>query len=78
MLGAGALLLLYLVLIGRGLRVAIERDDAFGKLLATGLTTIVAVQTFVDRGGRDPADPADRASPCRSCRTGVRAWSPTS
>jgi cell division protein FtsW (lipid II flippase) len=46
MLGAAALLLLYLVLIGRGLRIGIERTDAFGKLLATGLTAIVALQTF--------------------------------
>ena len=46
MLGAAALLLLYLVLIGRGLRIGIERTDSFGKLLATGLTSIVALQTF--------------------------------
>jgi cell division protein FtsW (lipid II flippase) len=47
MIGASALLLLYLVLIGRGLRVAMERTDGFGKLLATGLTAIIALQTFV-------------------------------
>jgi cell division protein FtsW (lipid II flippase) len=47
MIGASALLLLYLVLIGRGLRIALDRTDGFGKLLATGLTTIVALQTFV-------------------------------
>ena len=46
MIGAGTLLLLYLVLIARGLRVGMERNDAFGKLLATGLTTILALQTF--------------------------------
>jgi cell division protein FtsW (lipid II flippase) len=46
MIGAGSLLLLYLVLIARGLRVGMERSDAFGKLLATGLTTILALQTF--------------------------------
>ena len=51
LLGTSALLLIYLALIGRSLRVAVERDDAFGKLLATGLTTIVAVQTFVIVGG---------------------------
>jgi cell division protein FtsW (lipid II flippase) len=51
MIGAAGLLLLYLVLIGRGLRVAIERTDAFGKLLATGLTTIFALQTFAIVGG---------------------------
>ncbi|HEY6565926.1 MAG TPA: FtsW/RodA/SpoVE family cell cycle protein, partial [Actinomycetota bacterium] len=46
MIGAGSLLLLYLILIARGLRVGMERSDAFGKLLATGLTTILALQTF--------------------------------
>jgi len=34
-------------LIGRGLRVALERADSFGKLLATGLTSVIALQTFV-------------------------------
>ena len=51
MIGAAGLLLLYLVLIGRGLRVAIERTDSFGKLLATGITTIFALQTFAIVGG---------------------------
>ena len=51
MIGASALLLLYLVLIGRGLRIALERNDGFGKLLATGLTAIVALQTFVIAAG---------------------------
>ncbi|MGZ8631348.1 MAG: FtsW/RodA/SpoVE family cell cycle protein [Actinomycetota bacterium] len=46
MIGAVALLLLYLILIARGLRIAMERTDTFGKLLATGLTTILALQTF--------------------------------
>jgi len=46
MVGAVSLLLLYLVWIARGLRVAMERVDAFGKLLATGITTIIALQTF--------------------------------
>ena len=51
MIGAAGLLLLYLVLIGRGLRIAIERTDAFGKLLATGITTIFALQMFAIVGG---------------------------
>jgi cell division protein FtsW (lipid II flippase) len=46
MVGVVGLLLLYLVLIGRGLRIGLERVDAFGKLLAVGLTTILALQTF--------------------------------
>ncbi len=46
MVGAAGLLLLYLVLIGRGLRIGLERVDPFGKLLAAGLTTVLALQTF--------------------------------
>jgi len=51
MLGTSAILLLYLVLVGRGLRVGIERQDAFGKLLAIGVTTVIALQVFVIVGG---------------------------
>jgi cell division protein FtsW (lipid II flippase) len=47
LIGTTAMLLLYLILIGRGLRTGIERQDSFGKLLAVGLTTIIALQTFV-------------------------------
>ena len=50
-IGSAMLLLMYLVIIGRGLRIAVERTDPFGKLLATGLTTMVALQTFVIVGG---------------------------
>jgi cell division protein FtsW (lipid II flippase) len=51
MLGGTALLLLYLALIGRGLRIGLERMDGFGKLLAVGLTTALALQVFVIVGG---------------------------
>jgi cell division protein FtsW (lipid II flippase) len=51
MFGTAGVLLAYLILIGRGLRIAIERTDSFGKLLATGLTVSVALQTFVIVGG---------------------------
>ena len=50
-LGTASILLLYVTLFGRGLRIALERSDPFGKLLATGLTTIVALQAFVIVGG---------------------------
>ena len=50
-LGAAAVLLLYLGLVGRGLRVAMDRTDAFGKLLAAGLTASIGLQTFVIVGG---------------------------
>jgi cell division protein FtsW (lipid II flippase) len=51
MLGVAAVLLLYLVLVGRGLRIAVERHDTFEKLLAVGLTTLIGLQVFVIAGG---------------------------
>jgi cell division protein FtsW (lipid II flippase) len=51
MLGTAAILLLFVALIGRGLRIALDREDAFGRLLATGLTTTVALQTFTIGAG---------------------------
>lgn len=51
MLGVTALLLGYLVLVGRGLRIAIERRDPFERLLAVGLTTLLGLQVFVIAGG---------------------------
>ena len=43
----GLIPLLYVAMVGRGLRIALSRDDGFGKLLATGLAAVVAVQTFI-------------------------------
>jgi cell division protein FtsW (lipid II flippase) len=51
MLGVSAILLGYLVLVGRGLRIALERHDPFERLLAVGLTTVVGLQVFVIAGG---------------------------
>ncbi len=51
MLGVAAVLLLYLVLVGRGLRIAVERHDGFEKLLAVGLTTVLGLQVFVIAAG---------------------------
>ncbi len=51
MLGAVSILLAYLMLAWRGLRIALHREDDFGKLLAVGLTAIVALQSFVIIGG---------------------------
>jgi cell division protein FtsW (lipid II flippase) len=51
MLGTAAILLLFVALIGRGLRIALDREDAFGRLLATGLTTTIALQTFTIAAG---------------------------
>lgn len=51
LLGAVAVLLLYLALVMRGLRVAQTARDEFATLLATGLTILLAFQTFVIIGG---------------------------
>ena len=51
MLGTAAILLLFVGMIGRGLRIALDRDDAFGRLLATGLTMTIALQTFTIAAG---------------------------
>ncbi|QKW09098.1 FtsW/RodA/SpoVE family cell cycle protein [Streptomyces sp. NA04227] len=49
--GLVALLLLYALLVERGYRAGLGLGDAFGKLLATGLATTVALQVFVIAGG---------------------------
>lgn len=51
LLGTTAVLLLYVTLVGKGLRIALETRDAFGRLLATGLATLIGLQTFVIVGG---------------------------
>jgi cell division protein FtsW (lipid II flippase) len=51
LLGTTAVLLLYLVLVGKGLRIALDARDGFAQLLATGLATLIALQTFVIVGG---------------------------
>lgn len=51
LLGATVILLLFLVIVVRGFRIAQTARDEFGTLLATGLTLILAAQTFVIIGG---------------------------
>jgi cell division protein FtsW (lipid II flippase) len=51
LLGTTAVLLLYVVLVGKGLKIALDCRDGFGQLLATGLATLIALQTFVIVGG---------------------------
>jgi peptidoglycan glycosyltransferase len=49
--GTTAVLAAILLMVGAGLRIAIRTDSPFEKLLATGLTTILAVQSFIIIGG---------------------------
>lgn len=49
--GMFAIILLYAVLIERGLRVAVSVRDGFGQLLAAGLSITLAIQVFVIIGG---------------------------
>jgi peptidoglycan glycosyltransferase len=51
MLGAVAVLAAFVLLVGAGLRTALRADHPFDKLLATGLTAILAIQTFIIVGG---------------------------
>jgi cell division protein FtsW (lipid II flippase) len=51
LVGASALLFGYLLMVGTGLRIAMRCDRPFEKLLATGLSLILGVQTFVIVGG---------------------------
>jgi cell division protein FtsW (lipid II flippase) len=51
LLGTTAVLLLFFLLIFRGFRAAVRCPDPFGKLLATGMSTVLALQTFVIIGG---------------------------
>ncbi len=51
LIGATAVLIAFLLLIGAGLRIAVRADRPFEKLLATGLTTIIGMQAFIIIGG---------------------------
>jgi cell division protein FtsW (lipid II flippase) len=51
LLGAGAVLLVYLLILERGFKTAMLATDSFSKLLATGLTAVLGLQVFVIVGG---------------------------
>lgn len=51
LVGLSALFLLYGLLVERGYRAGLSLRDPFGRLLATGLASIVALQVFVIAGG---------------------------
>lgn len=49
-IGGAAVIILFLILIWRGLRIALAAPDLFGKYLAFGLTAVVAVQVCINLG----------------------------
>ncbi len=49
-IGAGLLVSLFLVLLWRGMKIALNAEDNFGRLLATGLTVSVVLQALVNFG----------------------------
>jgi cell division protein FtsW (lipid II flippase) len=51
LIGAAAVLLLFLALVAKGMRVALVAHDGFSKLLAAGLAFGFALQTFIIVGG---------------------------
>ena len=51
LIGAAALLLVVMLFVARGMRVALRAQDGFSKLLAAGLTFGFALQTFIIVGG---------------------------
>ncbi len=50
-LGAMVIVFAYLVLFFLGIRIVVETDNDFEKLLAMGFTTMLAIQVFVNIGG---------------------------
>jgi cell division protein FtsW (lipid II flippase) len=51
LIGASALLLVFMLFVARGMKSALQVDDGFSKLLAAGLTFGFALQTFIIVGG---------------------------
>ena len=49
--GTVAILIMFFLMVGAGLKIALRTDTPFEKLLAVGLTTILSVQTFIIVGG---------------------------
>jgi cell division protein FtsW (lipid II flippase) len=51
LIGAAALLLVFMLFVARGMKIALRADDGFSKLLAAGLAFGFALQTFIIVGG---------------------------
>jgi peptidoglycan glycosyltransferase len=51
LLGAAAIITSFVLLVGSGLRIAVQTTDPFEKLLAAGLTVLIGVQAFIIMAG---------------------------
>jgi len=51
LVGCTLLVVCFLVFFGRGLRIADQTRSTFGRLVCVGLTTVLAIQTFLNLGG---------------------------
>jgi len=51
LLGSSAIIFCYLLLVGCGLRIAVRAEPPFEKLLATGITILLGVQSFIIMAG---------------------------
>jgi cell division protein FtsW (lipid II flippase) len=51
LVGTLGILIAFLLVIGTGFRIAVQADRPFSQLFAAGLTTILAIQTFLILGG---------------------------
>ena len=51
LLGTTAVLVVYVLFVGVGFRIALRAEQPFLKLLAAGLTTMLGIQTFIILGG---------------------------
>jgi peptidoglycan glycosyltransferase len=51
LVGASAVLLAFLLIVGAGLRIALRTEVPFERLLATGLTVLIGVQSFIIMAG---------------------------
>ena len=50
LVGAALVILLFAVLIWRGIRIAMNAKDSFGMLVATGITAVIAFQSIINIG----------------------------
>lgn len=51
LLGSVAIIIIYLLFLYRGFKIALKTPDDFGKLLASGLTVLMSIQVFIILGG---------------------------